>query len=120
MDDAVAEFSKAIESRPNYALARANLGFALRKQAHFSESLAAFRRADEMGIKDAAGRDPSAEWVRTAEELIRLDALLPILLKKEAEPSSPMVGLQVAKVCYYKGRYGDAVRFFAQVFPCGL
>jgi eukaryotic-like serine/threonine-protein kinase len=54
--------------------------------------------------------------VRTAEELARLDALLPILLKKEAEPSSPAVGVQFARVCSYKGRYEDAVRFFAQSF----
>jgi tetratricopeptide (TPR) repeat protein len=116
VDEAVAEYQKAVELKPDFALAVSSLGYALRMQGHFSESLDAYRRAHELGSKDPGWHNPSADWVRIAEEWVRRDALLPVLLRKEAEPSSPAVGLEFAKVCFYKRRYENSARFFSNSF----
>ncbi len=116
LDEAISHYHKAIELKPESAAGRAGLGFALMKRGRFSESLTSFRRARELAIKDPGERPPFAEWVRTAEEMVLLDALLPVMVKGDAEPSLPAVGAQLGKVCYYERRYDDAVRFFARSF----
>jgi eukaryotic-like serine/threonine-protein kinase len=115
-DEAVAQYQRAVALKPDYALAFSSLGYALRMQGRFSESLAAYRRAHELGSKDPAWHNPSAEWVRVAEDWVRLDALLPIVLRNEAAPLSPAVGLEFAKVCFYKRRYADSMQFFSKSF----
>jgi serine/threonine-protein kinase len=115
-DEAIAEYRKAVELKPDYALAFSSLGYVLRIQGRFSESLDAYRRAHELGSKDPNWHNPSADWVRTAEDWVRRDALLHALLREEAEPSSPAVGLEFAKVCFCKHRYRDSVRFFSNSF----
>jgi eukaryotic-like serine/threonine-protein kinase len=62
------------------------------------------------------GSPSAADWVREAEQWVLLDALLPTLLKGEAEPASPEAGLQFARLCLYKRRYGEAIMFYTKAF----
>ncbi len=53
-DDAVVEFQKAVESRPQYAQAHANLGSALLKEGRFDEAIAEYQKAVELQPGDAS------------------------------------------------------------------
>ena len=88
----------------------------MREQGRFTESLAAFRRCDELGIQKPGWSHPSANWVHYAERLVRRDALLPAILKGEAVPSSPVASLRFARLCQYKRRYNDAAKLYSQSF----
>src|SRR5260370_160177 len=61
LDDAIAEYRRAIEIDPNYAFAHNNLGVALRGQGKLDDAIAEYRRAIEI--------DPNSERARRNLEL---------------------------------------------------
>jgi hypothetical protein len=117
MPEAVKAYGEAVRLRPGYAEAHCNLGIALRFQGQFRASLDALRRGHELGMHTPGWRHPTAQWVRYAEVLLERDALLPVVLRGEAEPVDAAERLALAKLCQdYKRLYAAAARLYAVAF----
>jgi tetratricopeptide (TPR) repeat protein/serine/threonine protein kinase len=115
--EAEAEFRAAIRLRPDYAKAHCNLAHALRSQGRFAESLAAYKRGHELGRKHPGWNYPSGQWVREAQQLVALDALLSGVDKGAAKPTSAGEYIVLAQFCLlYKKRFAAAARFYEQAF----
>jgi serine/threonine-protein kinase len=117
LDDAIAEFHKALQIQPDYAKAWCKMAYALRDQGKLTESLASFRRGHELGSRNPDWAYPSADRVREAEELVRLDALLPAFLSGAAAPIDADARLRLADFCQrYKHDNTASARFYADAF----
>src|SRR5260370_13756293 len=101
---------------PAYGEAHCNLGDVLRQQGHFAESLASYRRGDELGSKRPDWRYPSAAWVREAESLAAAEAKLSGFQKGEYQPRDNGERLLLAEVCRGKQLYRVAARLYADAF----
>lgn len=53
MEEAIADFSRAIELNPDYALAYGNRGVAYQGLQRYRESLSDLNRAIELGLEEA-------------------------------------------------------------------
>lgn len=69
IDDAINCFSRAIELKPNYAIALNNLGNALRMKGRLSEAIGNFRAAAEHGPEIAEIHNNLGVALRDAEQL---------------------------------------------------
>jgi serine/threonine-protein kinase len=99
---------------PEYAQAHCNLGQCLRYEGRFAESLAEYRRGDELGSKSPAWQYPSKEWVRVAERLAALEGRLPAVIQGEDRPSDAGESLDFAGISSRKGRPALAAKLFAE------
>jgi tetratricopeptide (TPR) repeat protein len=110
-------YREAIALKPDFPEPHCNLGHALRDQGRFAEALTAYKRGHELGSRSPRWPYPSAQWVRTAEYLVALDARLPKFLSGAAHPASVAERLVLAQLCQrYKKRYAAAARFYAAAF----
>jgi tetratricopeptide (TPR) repeat protein len=116
VEEAIGHFEQALRLDPKYALAHCSLGRALRQQGRFEEALASLKRGHELGSKQAGWPDPSAQLVRDAERLVRLDRQLPAILRGEARPADATEQLGLGELCTLKKRYAAAARFYADAF----
>jgi serine/threonine-protein kinase len=117
LEDAAAAFRKAIQLKSDSAEAHCNLGHTLLGQGRFADALAALRRGHELGCRRDNWPYPSAQWVRTAQRFLTLDAQLPKLLSGEAQPRGTAERLALAQLCQtHKKRYAAAARFYADTF----
>jgi Flp pilus assembly protein TadD len=117
LDEAVAAYQKALALKPDYATAHCNLGMVLQQKGEFRASLAALRRGHELGAKQPGWHLPSAEWVRQAEVMARLEARLPALLQGEAQPANDAERVALARYCRdHKRLYAKAAQFWEQAF----
>jgi tetratricopeptide (TPR) repeat protein len=117
VDEGISELRKHIELRPDSAIVHIKLGLALRQQGHFSEALVSLKRGHELGVRDPRWSLPSAQMIRETERIARLDALLPVFLKGEAQPTDAAVAAECAFLCQtYKHQYAGAVRFYKEAF----
>jgi tetratricopeptide (TPR) repeat protein len=117
LEEAVAANREAIRFKQDYAEAHCNLGHILKQKGHFADALAALKRGHELGSQNPRWSYPSAQWVRTAEQLVALEPKLPKMLKGEAQPADPAEGLVLARMCQdYKKLYAAATRFYAEAF----
>src|SRR5262249_34840481 len=117
LDEAIAEYRKAIDLQHDYAEAHCNLGHALRQRGDFAEALAALKRGHELGSKRKDWRYPSAQWVQQCERLLALDEKLPAIVKGDAQPADARERLQLAVLCQrYRKRHAAAARFFSDAF----
>ncbi len=107
---------KAIELYPRYAEAHCNLGGVLRDQGRFAESLAAYQRGHELGMKQPGWRYPSSDWVREAERIAASMPKLSAFLKGEFQPSDNQERLALAGVCQIKKLNQTAARLYAAAF----
>ncbi len=115
--EAIACYRKAIEFAPNSAPdANCYLGAVLASQGRFAESLVAYQRGHELGMKWRDWRYPSAEWVRQAEATAALEAKLPAFLKGEFQAAHKQERLGLAGVCQSKKLYHTAADLYAVVF----
>ena len=72
LDEAIAEYRKAIELQPDHAEAHCNLAYALRLQGQLSASLESYRRGHALSLRRKDwGYPQSAQWVAEAERLVR-------------------------------------------------
>jgi Flp pilus assembly protein TadD/serine/threonine protein kinase len=117
LEEAIAEYREALRLKNDYAEVYCNLGHVLQQQGRFADALAALKRGHELGSKNPRWPYPSAQWVRTAEQLVALEAKLPQLLKGEAQPANAAEQLTLAHMCQeHKKRYAAATRFYADAF----
>jgi tetratricopeptide (TPR) repeat protein len=85
-DEAVLYLSRAALAMPlGWADISCYLGLALTRQGRYTEALGPLRLGHRLGSTQAGWSRPSARWVREAERGLELDALLPKVLRGEAE-----------------------------------
>jgi tetratricopeptide (TPR) repeat protein len=117
LDEAMAEYQEALRLKKDYAEAHCNLGHVLLRQGRFTEALAALKRGHELGSEKPGWPYPSAQWVRTAEQLVALEAKLPQVLKGDAQPADAAEQLVLARMCQkLKKLYAAASRLYADAF----
>jgi tetratricopeptide (TPR) repeat protein len=117
LDEAAHELETAVRLRSDFPQFYFELGSVLRAQGRCTESLAAFRRWQEVGSRQPGWRQPSAAWVRETERLAALDDRLGLVLAGEAEPRDATERLALAKFCHeYKRIYATAARLCAEAF----
>jgi serine/threonine-protein kinase len=113
---AISAYHQALRLDPNLAVSYLGLGQALRHQGQFAESLAAFRRGHALGSRSPRWPYPSGDLVRQAERWVELDARLPAVLRKEAEPASAAERLELARLCIDKQLYATSAQFYQDAF----
>jgi tetratricopeptide (TPR) repeat protein len=117
LDQAIAEFQQATRYGPEDALAHINLGNALAQKGEFRQAAEELRLGHQLGSRQPNGRDPSAQWLQTAERLADLDARLPALLDGREKPKDTGERLALAQLCQeYKKLFATAARFYADAF----
>jgi tetratricopeptide (TPR) repeat protein len=116
--DAEVAYRLAVYYDPALAEALNNLGTVLMHQGRFTEALAALKRCHEVGSARPRWTHPSAQWVRTAERLVELDARLARVLKGKVQPADTGERLALAELCGLpcKSLYTSAVRFYGDAF----
>jgi serine/threonine-protein kinase len=110
---AEAEFREAIRLNPDVWQAHLNLGEVLKCQGRFAESLAAYQRGHELGMKQPGLSYPFAESVRDAERAVAMDGKLPEFLRGEFQPKDTAERLGLAAVCQAKKLNSAAARLYA-------
>ena len=116
MDEAIAEYKKAIDLQPDYAEAHCNLADILRSQGQLSASLDFYKRGHALGSKRKDWHYPSAQWVADAERLVRLEAKLADVLAGKATPTDNRERLGLLEVCRLQRRHVAAARLYADAF----
>src|SRR5262249_27909366 len=79
-DEALAEYRAAIRLSNDCAMAHWGLGVVCLQKGQFQTAVQELRRGHELGSRDPHWPFPSAQWLRQAEALARLDARLPAFL----------------------------------------
>jgi tetratricopeptide (TPR) repeat protein len=113
---AEAAYRKAIELKPHDAEAHYGLGVTLTKQGRFAEALASYRQAHQIGSRLRDWKYPSAQWVKRAEFLARLEKQLPAVLKGEISPANNAERLTLAWIAGLKKQYHAAQGLYAEAF----
>jgi tetratricopeptide (TPR) repeat protein len=117
LDEAIEALSRAVALKPDFAEAQCNLGHCLVRKGQFVEGRARLQQGHELGLKKPGWKYPSEQWVRNADNLIKLDGRLAAILEGKAQPASAGEQLQLATMCrQYKGFYSAAAGFFAAAF----
>jgi Flp pilus assembly protein TadD len=116
LDEAIAEYREAIRLEKDCAEAHYNLGLVLQRQGRFADALSELKCGHELGSKNPRWPYPSAQWVRTAEQLVAMQNKLPQLLKGEAQPADAAERLALAHLCQEQKRFAAATRFYADAF----
>jgi len=118
LPEAVEAYRKAIALKPDFANAHCNLGLILQDQGQFADSLTSLRRGHELDSRGTDGHKRSAEWVRTAEQLVLLDPKLLKILKGETQPADAAERVALAKLCQLSCRqfYAASARFYSEAF----
>jgi tetratricopeptide (TPR) repeat protein len=116
-DAAMAAYRQAIRLRKDYPEAHCNLGGILLKKGHFHAAVQALRRGHELGSRAPRWPYPSAQWLREARTLARLDDRLPAFLAGKEQPRDADDSLAIARLCVvFRQRYTAGVRFSAEAF----
>jgi protein O-mannosyl-transferase len=109
-DDAVADFQKAVDSRPQYAQAHANLGSALLKKGRFDEAIAEYQKAVELQPGDAGF------WGDLGAGLLqegRLDEAVQTLTKSlSLQPDNYDVQSNLGFALFHQGKTDEATAHF--------
>jgi serine/threonine protein kinase/Flp pilus assembly protein TadD len=116
LNGAIAAYQRAIDLDPEHAQAHCNLGWNLRLQGKFAESLRAYQRGHELGSKQKGWRNPSDQWLRTAERIVELDRKLPAIVNGRKQPENAAERTEYALICGYKGQYAAGARLYEQAF----
>jgi serine/threonine-protein kinase len=116
-EEAITEFRAVVRLKPDDPKAHGTLGHALLQAGQFQEAVAALRRGDEIGRRDPHWSNPSAQTLREAETMARLDAGLPALLKGDAKPADTAERLALAQMCQnHRTLYVAAARWYEEAF----
>jgi tetratricopeptide (TPR) repeat protein len=89
---AAAEYQKAINLAPSYALAYCNLGLILGRQGRYVDALSAMKKGHELGSRQPSWPYPSAQWVQQLKDLVEFSGRLPPFLEGLSKPRLPSAG----------------------------
>ncbi len=109
-DEAATLYERAIQLDPQLAEAHCNLAGLYRNMGRLRESLGLYRRGHALGSKQAGWPYPSAQWVRDAERLAKLEDRLPAFLDGSDKPELPVDMLWVAEVATYRKLHAASAR----------
>jgi serine/threonine-protein kinase len=99
------------------AEAHFNLGLCLGTQGNFVEALQSLKKGHELGSRRPGWADSSGQLVKTAEQLVALDARLQEVSNGQAKPRDGVEAVALARFCQnFKKRYTSAVRFYTDAF----
>jgi hypothetical protein len=87
------------------------------QQSQFREGRDALQRGHDLGSKQPGWTQPSAQWLRNADALVRLDGRLATIMEGKAQAADNRERLALALLCQQNKRfYAAAARFYAEVF----
>jgi tetratricopeptide (TPR) repeat protein len=113
LDEAIAAYRNAIHFGKDYAEAHCNLGLLLMETEQFAEAVEELRIGHQLGSRKPGWPYPSQQWLRKAETL----AQLPALLKGEAKPAGIAERLLLADFCLrHKRACATAARWYGEAF----
>jgi serine/threonine protein kinase/Flp pilus assembly protein TadD len=118
-EEAIAEYREAIRLNHDSPAAYINLGLLRRNRGQFVQSLEALRRGHELASRNQRRAYPSAQLLRQAEELVRLENRFPAVLRGEDRPKGAAECLAFGQFCVYRRHNAAAVRFYAAAFAAG-
>lgn len=120
LDKAVKPYQRAIEYNSQFAEAHSNLGLILQSQGRFAEALRLLRSGHALGLRasDWEYRKESVDWVKEAERLVALDALLENVRTGKPPPEDADEKVELADLCRqpFKRLYATAARLDAEAF----
>jgi tetratricopeptide (TPR) repeat protein/tRNA A-37 threonylcarbamoyl transferase component Bud32 len=120
LDGAIACYQKALKLEANHVSALRGLGEALLGSGRFAQAQSATRRALDLLPPGHPLRTPTAKQLQQCEQLLKLDARLPGILKGDEQPTDAADQLQLADLCQrYKQQYAAAARFYEGAFAAG-
>jgi tetratricopeptide (TPR) repeat protein/serine/threonine protein kinase len=113
LSEAIAAYRDAIHFRNDHAEAHCNLGLVLMETEQFPEAVEELRIGHQLGSQRPGWPNPSEQWLRKAETLARL----PALLKGEAKPAGTAERLLLADFCLrHKRGCAMAARWYGEAF----
>ncbi len=115
-EEAIAAYRESLRIMPDNPETNCNLGNLLRGKGQYDEALLLLRRGHEQGTKRPGWNNPSAEWVRRAEQSVLLASKLPAMLNGETRPASPSEAIALARMCSETNRLNAATRFWSSAF----
>jgi tetratricopeptide (TPR) repeat protein/tRNA A-37 threonylcarbamoyl transferase component Bud32 len=114
---AITAFQKAIALNPKYAPAHGGMGQALLSQGHFVEASASTQRALDLLSPGNPLRNYVTQQLQQCERFRKLDAKLPNILNRKAQPAGAAERVALADLCQqYKKRFAAAARFYSDAF----
>ena len=116
LEKAAAEYREAIRIEPEYADAHCNLGLMLGRLGDHGEAIIELRRGDALGSRRPDWRNPSATWVREAEQRAAMAGRLSKVLEGEEHPQDAAERVALAELCHETKRYASAARLWTEAF----
>ncbi len=113
LDEAIAEYRKALRLKPDQAGTHANLGVTLERQGKFEEAMASYRRANEVASPGSRIAKEMPILISRLEQHIALIKRLPPVLDGKDRPANPAECLAFALLCYSRKQFAAAARFWA-------
>jgi serine/threonine protein kinase/tetratricopeptide (TPR) repeat protein len=107
---AEAALRRAIQLAPSFGPAHSELGFVLRRQGRFTESLVEFELGQASGSRSAEG----IQLLRDARRMVELDAKLPAVLKGELKPRDDRERIDYGTVAKSRKQFAAAARLYAE------
>jgi tetratricopeptide (TPR) repeat protein len=110
VDDAVAQYEKALEINPNYVAAHYNLGNALFRKGQLDEAIAQFQKALEINPKDAEAHINLGNALLQKEQLD--EAVGQFQKAVEINPNDAEARYDLGNALFQKGQLDEAVAQF--------
>src|SRR5262249_39522437 len=99
VDEAIACYREAIRLEPDYADVHCHLGRALLQKGQFHLAVQALGRGHQLGSRNPSWPYPSAQWLRQAEQMARLDDRLIAVLAGKDMPKDAAERIGFAQLC---------------------
>jgi eukaryotic-like serine/threonine-protein kinase len=115
-DEAIACYRKAIATDPKLANAHGALGQALLGKGHYAEARDASAQALALLPVNHPSRTVVSRQLQQCEQMLKLQARLPAILRDEDQPATARESLDLAQMCLHKKMTAAAARFAATAF----
>ena len=115
LDEAMAEYRRAIDLDPGGGMAHESLAEALLRSGRFAEARTAVRRGLDLLPAEEPRRPALREKLELCERMLALDARLPALLQGKERPAAAEQ-LELARLCRDYGRPHAAAGLYAAAF----
>src|SRR5262249_7331052 len=114
--EAEAAFRKALDLRPDLAVAYCNLGVALLRQARFDEAAEPLKKAEDLSAATDPVRKQARRVERQRQRFVTLRARLPAILEGKENPANVAEQVEIAMLCLLEKHYAAAARLCRDTF----